>query len=292
MSRPLPAQFVEGDGLAWFEAPGLSETSLVRHAFPTRRGGVSEGPWASLNLGYGTGDVPEHVNENRRRLLAALGLAGRPLVTVRQVHGDRLVVVRGAKEAEEVAAQAADGILTASAEVALAVLTADCLPVLLLDPRHRAVGAVHSGWRGTVLRIVGRAVRRMGDEFGTTPGDILAALGPGIGPCCYEVDRPVLTRFAEAFPGQAEGFLTERDGDRAHLDLRAAVLADLKDSGVLDENVTVVDACTSCQPERYFSHRRQGGSTGRMAAVIGLQGGTGCHEGKGCAGERGQAVGR
>ncbi|HHW14761.1 MAG TPA: peptidoglycan editing factor PgeF, partial [Firmicutes bacterium] len=284
-----PVRLVGRAGLAWLEAHDFAETRLVRHAFSTRRGGVSAGPWASLNLGYGTGDAPQHVAENRRRLLAAVGLAGRPLVTVRQVHGDGLVVVEGVADAEQAANLAADGVLTASPEVAVAVLTADCLPVLLLDRRRKAVAAIHSGWRGTVLRIAGRAVRRMGEEFGTAPEDVLAAIGPGIGPCCYEVDRPVLERLAEAFPRQAEGFLSALDGDRAHLDLRAAVLADLKESGVPDENVTVVDACTSCQPERFFSYRRQGGSTGRMAAVIGLQEGTGCREGKDRPGEGGHA---
>ncbi|MGE5552425.1 MAG: peptidoglycan editing factor PgeF [Betaproteobacteria bacterium] len=237
---------VEQGGVAWLEAASLSATGLVVHGFSTRLGG-------------------------RRQLLEALGLGRRPLVVARQVHGDDLLVVRSAQEVPAVAEKEGDGLLTASPEVALAVLTADCLPVLLFDPRRRVVAAVHSGWRGTVRRISGKAVRRMVEEFGSAAQDLLVAIGPGIGPCCYEVDEPVLEQVAAAFPEVAEKLVTPSREGRAYLDLRAAVRHDLKESGVPAENVTTVEECTACCPDWFFSYRREGSGTGRMAAVIGLR---------------------
>lgn len=254
---------VERGGLAWLEA-GTFAAAGVPHAFGTRRGSA-------------------------REVQAALGLGGRPLVSVRQVHGDRLVVVHEPGEAKAAARTEADGLLTASPGVALVVWTADCLPILFFDPRQEAVAAVHSGWRGTALRIAGRAVRRMAEEFGSAPGDLLVALGPSIGPCCYEVDAPVLTRLAAAYPGAMGTFLTPASEARALLDLRAAVQWDLKETGVPAENVTVVDECTACQGEWFFSYRRDGPGGGRLAALIGLREGTGCREGKGCREETGAA---
>lgn len=243
----------EKGGLAWFEVGAFAATGLVSHAFSTRHGTVGE-------------------------LRAAIGLGTRPLVTVHQVHGDHLVVVRGSEQAAEVSESEADGLLTDSGEVAVAVRTADCLPVLLFDPVRGAVAAVHSGWRGTVQRITGKAVQRMAAEFGTDPRDILAAIGPGAGPCCYEVDEPVLQRVEEAYPGVAPTFSTPQGRGRALLDLKAAVRWDLKETGVRDENVTDVNQCTVCQPEWFFSYRREGRNAGRLTALIGLREGTGCRK--------------
>jgi YfiH family protein len=213
------------------------------------------------------------------------------VATVRQVHGDALVVVQGRDGVAEVAGVEADGLLTDSPEVALAVFTADCLPVLIADPRRGAVAAVHSGWRGTAARISGAAVRRLTEEFGSRPEDLLVAVGPAIGPCCYEVDRPVLEKMEAAFPGVSGLFLTPSGGGKAFLDLRAAVAWDLKETGVRGENVTLMDECTACQAEWFFSYRREGRDTGRLAAIIGLREGKGCLEENGCPGETGPAAG-
>lgn len=262
-----PVRVVERAGVTWLEAPALAATGLVAHAFATRRGGVDQ-------------------------VLGALSLTGRPLATVRQVHGNRVVVVRSPADAEAARFTEADGLITDSPQVALAVFTADCLPVLLVDPRRGAVAAVHSGWRGTVRRISGRTVALLGEEFGSRPQDLLAAIGPSIGPCCYEVDRPVLEAVAAAFPGTAGEFLTPVSKERARLDLRAAVARDLKETGVPDENVILINECTACRPDRYFSYRRDGRGTGRMAAVICLREGKGCLEEDGCPEVAGPGHGR
>lgn len=262
-----PAGLIERAGVAWLEAEVLSAQGSFIHAFSTRQGSL-------------------------REVLGAVGLAERPLATVRQVHGDGLLVVHGPDDARVAAGTAADGLLTDSPAVALAVFTADCLPVLIADPRRRAVAAVHSGWRGTVARIAGKAVRRMAAEFGSQPEDLLVAVGPGIGPCCYEVDRPVLEQVDAAFPGAGEAFLTPTGGDRARLDLRAAVAWDLKETGVPGENVTLISECTACRVEWFYSYRREGRDTGRLAAVIGLREGKGCLEESGYPGGTGPAAER
>jgi YfiH family protein len=238
-------RLVERGGAAWLESEALFATGLVVHAFTARRSALGAA-------------------------VEALGLGRHTLVTVRQVHGDRLVTIGSPREAEAAAATEADGLLTANPALALAVFTADCLPVLLLDPRRRAVAVVHSGWRGTVRRISGQAVRRLAEVFGSAPQDLLVALGPGVGPCCYEVDRPVLEEVAAAFPG-AEGLVAPAREGRAYLDLRAAVRHDLKESGVRPENVTAVEECTACRPDWFFSYRRDGAAAGRMAALISLR---------------------
>lgn len=281
MSGPGGTRRVERAGLAWWEAEALTATGRFAHAFTTRRGGVSEAEYGGLDLGYGSGDDPERVGRNRRLLLEALGLGGRPFVAARQVHGDELLVIRGAADAQAAADRPADGLLTASPEVAVAVLTADCLAVLLADPERGAVAAVHAGWRGAAQRIAGKAVRRMADEFGCRPASLLVALGPCVGPCCYEVDAPVLERFAAAFPGQEGVYARPRGGGKALLDLAAAVRLDLKETGIKDENVTVIGQCTACQPGEFYSYRRNGPKTGRLAAVIGLMEGTTCREERG-----------
>lgn len=242
--------------MAWFEAEAFSATGLVAHAFSTRRGELTA-------------------------LLAALGLSGRPLATVRQVHGDRLVVVGGADEVRELSGVEADGLCTGSGEVALAVWTADCVPLLLLDPRLGKVAAVHSGWRGTAHRIAGKAVRTLVDAYGCRPSDLLAAIGPCAGPCCYEVDEPVLGRFREAYQDTSETFISPRGLGRAMLDLTAAVRLDLKETGIPAENVTLIGQCTICQPKWFFSYRREGRAAGRLVAVIGLREGKVCLEGEG-----------
>lgn len=281
MSAADGCRRVERAGLVWWEARALAEAGRFNHAFTTRHGGESGGGYTGLNLGYATGDEPPRVDRNRAALLGALGLGGRPLVTARQVHGDQLLVVEGAADAEALRSMAADGLLTASREVAVAVLTADCLAVLLADPRHGAVAAVHAGWRGAAQRIAGKAVRRLGEEFGCRPEDLLVALGPCIGPCCYEVDAPVLERFAAAFPGQEPVYAKPRGEGKALLDLAAVVRLDLKETGIRVENVTTIGQCTACQPGEFFSYRRSGPATGRLAAVIGLMEGTSCREERG-----------
>lgn len=280
------------------QAEPFHQFKWLVHGFSTRPGGVSElkssRPGRSeketvFNLGFTDWDRRERVDANRLRFQKAFGHGDACLVTLRQVHSDVLHVIREPLSD----APSGDALATQARDLLLGVQTADCIPVLLVDPRHRAVAAVHAGWRGTVARIVEKTVGRMAMEFGTRPKDVLAALGPGIGRCCYEVGPDVVKEFATQFPDAAEWFdgpfamlaLGEDPNPlpwltmmppghqpppvRCHLDLHAANSAILANAGLQRKNIFAADFCTSCRTDLFFSYRREG-VTGRMMAVIGV----------------------
>lgn len=249
-------------------APGLLfarglGTAGVTHAFTTRQGGRSTGPFASLNLGRGVDDDPAAVQANREVVLRALALDPRRHVEVDQVHGAAVAVV-GADDAGRSIADA-DGLVAVEPGTVLAVHAADCVTMLLADPRSGAVGALHAGWRGTAAGIAPEAVTVMADRFGTRPEDVLAAIGPSIGPCHYEVDEPVLERL-QRWPWWETVVIPNIRG-RWQLDLRAANRRQLVDAAVLPEHIEIVDLCTYHHPDLFYSHRRDR-ITGRMAAII------------------------
>ncbi|KFA93644.1 peptidoglycan editing factor PgeF [Archangium violaceum] len=233
----------------------------VPHGFATRAGGVSEGPHASLNLGFSVGDLRERVEENHRRLAVAAGAALEALHRVSQVHGDR-VVEAGAGEGTTGALRPsegeADALWTERPEHWVAVGTADCVPVLLVDPEGRRVAAVHSGWRGTEARIVARAVEALVAR-GSRPERLLAAVGPSIQRCCYVVSEDLGQRFTAGFGPE----VVVRAGADVRLDLTRSVRDTLLGAGLKAAHVDVLPHCTSCDAERFFSHRRDAGRTGR-----------------------------
>lgn len=230
--------------------------SAFPHGFTTRAGGVSPAPWDSLNLGGAVGDDPARVRENWSRLERTTGLA---FARVRQVHGARAIVAAGASAPVE----EADAVVSARPGVAACVSVADCVPVLLADPRSGAVAAVHAGWRGTFDRAAEAGVRALAREAGARPEDLLAAVGPSIGPCCYEVSPDLADRFRAAF---GEGVV--RPGATPRLDLWAANVAALRAAGVAADRIEVLGRCTACERDLFFSHRRDAGRTGRQMAFI------------------------
>jgi len=222
-------------------------------------------------LGFTAADVRETVSANRRLLVEAVtGSAETPLVTVSQIHSN-LVLRMGAEDRLREQPCKGDGILTDEPGILLGVQTADCIPVLLADRKRRAVAAIHAGWRGTVERIVEDGVERMRREFGCLPEDLIAAIGPGIGACCYAVGEEVLSGFTAQF-AYAEELFSEVEGPALHLDLVEANRRQLLAAGLGPESISVVGGCTSCQPEMFFSHRASKGHAGRMMAVIGVRG--------------------
>jgi YfiH family protein len=238
------------------ESPLLA---AFRHGFTTRQGGVSAPPYDTLNLGGAVGDDPARVAENWRRLEAHTGLR---FARVRQVHGAR--VLRADAPCDP--AEEADVVLTAAEGVAACVSVADCVPVLLADPGTGAVAAVHAGWRGTLARAAAEAVLALGREVGAAPGDLLAAIGPSIGPCCYEVSVDLAARFGAELAGSVATPVAP-GGARPHLDLWAANRAVLTAAGVRADQIDLLGACTSCG-DLFFSHRRDAGRTGRQMAFI------------------------
>ncbi|MBX5467610.1 MAG: peptidoglycan editing factor PgeF [Firmicutes bacterium] len=230
----------------------------------TRRGGVSTSPYASLNWSYAVGDDPERVAENRRRALGALGLNPAQLAVAGQVHGAALARV-GASEAGGRPVPGVDGLYTSEAGTAVAVAVADCVPVLLAAPDHGWVAAVHAGWRGTAQGIARRAVEALVAE-GVPASAIWAAIGPSIGPCCYEVDAPVWEAMTAAF-GSDRMLVPNRPG-HWRLDLWLANQMALEAAGILPGHIELLGWCTACHPEWFFSYRRDGARSGRMGGFI------------------------
>lgn len=228
------------------------------HGFTTRDGGVSDPPYDTLNLGGLVGDDPARVSENWRRLERATGLG---FARVHQVHGARVVraVAPGAPRHE------ADAVLSATEGVAACVSVADCVPVLLADPISGAVAAVHAGWRGTLARAGAAAVAALAREVGARAANLLAAVGPSIGPCCYEVSEDLHVRFEHEIGAAAVA--AAADG-RPRIDLWRANARVLVEAGVPEGRIEVLGRCTSCERGLFFSHRRDAGRTGRQMAFI------------------------
>ena len=275
-------------GVRILQVPELAKLPWLVHGFTTRVGGVSnlDGKRV-LNLGFTEWDARENVKENRRRLQAALGAQDLQLVSLLQFHSDAILSFESAPTEPS----RGDASVTKSAGLLLAVQTADCVSILLVDPKNRAVAAVHAGWRGTLARIMEKAIGQMQMQFGSRAADLLAAIGPAIGGCCYEVGTEVAAAFSGQFANAAEFFDELRTGDEPNplqwlnmmppghqppakkvlLDLRKANRAQLEAAGVPASNIFVSDLCTGCRRDLLFSYRKEGAETGRMMAVIGIR---------------------
>lgn len=284
------------------EASALASLPWLTHGFSTRVGGVSEAQGTAgrergknekaLNLGFTEWDQRERVNENRKRFFQALRAEKMRVVSLRQSHSD---IVHRIDEPEEGQVLQGDALITQTRGVLLTVQTADCVPILLADTKKRAVAAIHSGWRGTARRIAEKTLGRMQMEFGTQPEDVIAAIGPGIGQCCYEVGEDVAKEFHAQFPEAREWFegpfdsLASGENDpnwlpwltmrppghappspRVHLDLIAANRWILAHAGVPAKRILSSSFCTSCRSDLFFSYRREK-TTGRMMAAIGVR---------------------
>jgi YfiH family protein len=239
-----------------------------RHGFTTKLGGVSPPPFDGLNLGDKWGDTHENVAENRRRLRQVAGTD--TLLAVSQVHGTRVVRVGAGADPKEVRAEEADGLCTDAPGLGISVHVADCVPVLMADPRTGACAALHAGWRGTVAGMGPTGVIAMCANFASHTRDLRVALGPCIGPCCFEVGPEVVDQVETAWPGaRAAGIVLQFGDRRPHVDLRLLLQLQLTHAGVLPENIDSTRACTFCDPaQRFYSYRRAGRSTGQMVGFI------------------------
>jgi len=274
------------------QARALTVPGVV-HGFSTRRGGVSKGPFASLSFSPKWPEERQAVAENHRLLAARLGYDLDGLYLARQVHGATGVLVEDQTRAD-VARRDADYLVTARTGITVGVITADCVGVLLADPALPVVAAVHAGWRGLVAGVLSAAVRSM-TELGARPDRIRAALGPSIGPCCFEVGQEVVEAFCESFPdvprrllapyGPAPwqspppGSLSDSTaaapgksllGARSHVDLWAATRISLERAGLAPGHITQPPGCTRCEADLYHSYRRDGPRMGQQIAVIGI----------------------
>jgi purine-nucleoside/S-methyl-5'-thioadenosine phosphorylase / adenosine deaminase len=291
-------------GLRILEASQFARLNWLVHGFSTRTGGASElksdrdgrkGTEKVLNLGFAEWDTRERVLENRQNFFAALNVSAMRQMGMRQIHSDIVRVVNSADAEPSVQTAKADALITNESGLLLTVQVADCVPILLADKKGRAIAAIHSGWRGTLQRIAEKALGRMQMEFGTRPQDVIAALGPGIGQCCFEVGPEVATEYEAKFPNAREWFqgpfdsLARGDNDpnwlpwltmrppghqppapRVHLDLIAANRSILSAAGVPAGNIVSSGFCTACRTDLFFSFRRER-VTGRMMAAIGIR---------------------
>lgn len=304
LSHPAPVPTIAENGVwllripAWDKPLGKNAPQLW-HGFSTRKGGLSrayclEGEPGELNLGFTATDDREAVAHNRRLLAEAVtGDPATPLVTLRQIHSSVLVLGSSGDSCRQ-SPWKGDGLMTDEPGILLGVQTADCIPVLVADRKRRVVAAFHAGWRGTVKRIVEAGVGRMRLEFGSRPEDLTAAIGPGVGACCYAVGEDVLSSFESQFAYAGELFhevydtdsvrtkypmlfLTQRApghspiGPSLHVDLIEANRRQLLDAGLNPRSIHTTGGCTNCHRDLFFSHRASQGNAGRMMSVIGIR---------------------
>jgi polyphenol oxidase len=304
----VPTRAPNKTQLTILRAQHLSALPWLVHGFSTRLGGSSRAyRRGDLNLGFTPGDSRAAVERNRSAFLSAIGARSdgriRPsarskpapawhLITPRQIHSDLIRCLDSVPEEQ----LTGDGLITATPGLLLSILTADCLPVILVDPKRYVVGVFHAGWRGTVKRIVEKGVGEMQRCFGSRPRDLKATIGPGIGGCCYEVGEEVRIKFESQFAYGASLFHEVKESDpvrekypllfltarapghsdlpkKIFLDLVEANRRQLLDAGVLKKNIEASPLCTNCHPDLLFSYRAERGKTGRLMAVAGIRGG-------------------
>jgi len=266
----MPFETHEQNQLIWLSSPLLSG---ITHAFSTRKGGVSSAPWNSLNLGLDRGDDPSAVQENHRRFFYAIGSDPCRAVLSKQVHETTVRLCTSADAGKGLIHErdyTADALITNEADLPLTVFSADCGIILLYDPLHKAIGAVHAGWRGCAAGILEKTVHSMTETFGSCPEELLAAIGPCIGSCCFETDSDVADAMIAALGDEVASPCLERRGVKWHVDLAGLNRLWLLRAGLLPEHVDVCGLCTACHPEWFWSHRKMGNARGLQVATITL----------------------
>ena len=264
-------RFAQRDAIQYLEAEAISALDFVTHAFCTRLGGISKGPFSSLNTGFLVGDRGEDVRRNLALIEEAFVIPAERLVLMGQVHGDRIFILDGDGPPPGSIPEC-DGLITDRPGVALGIRTADCVPLLFVDRVRRVIGVAHAGWRGTALRIASRMVDLFEKRFSSRVEDILIAVGPAIDVCCYQVDAPVYAAFSLR-PG-ADRFLHPcPEEGRWMLDLASANRIELMERGVPTRNILLAGHCTACRRDLFFSHRASLGCTGRQINFLMLRDG-------------------
>lgn len=266
-------QLLEQNGLIRLASPLLESAQHISHGFSTRKGGVSPAPWDTLNLGPGRGDSRENVLENYRRFCACLGVDQRRTVLSMQIHQDTVRTVTAADAGKGLYAQrdyTADALITNKPGIPLVVFSADCGILLLHDPVTNCVGAVHAGWRGCARGIAAKTVREMKRVYGADPKNILTAVGPCIGQCCFETDDDVPQAMRGSALGSDANPYLERRGNKWHVDLAGLNRQWLLNAGIAPVHIDVCGLCTACRPDLFWSYRKMGNARGSQIAMIAL----------------------
>jgi polyphenol oxidase len=257
----------EVSGVSYLKFDHISESGIFRHGFSTRIGGISPSPYDNMNLGFTTADSEENLRINRKRFFEALGIGDLPYrQLIHLVHGN--LVINAGEIPPYGEPVTADGVITGSLNYPLVTTFADCIPILLAEPVKRVAGVIHAGWRGTFARIAAEGVEKMCRDFKCNPGDILAGIGPGIGRCCFEVGPDVTNLFFSEFHNLKDLITDVSNTNKSKIDLQELNREILTQARLRKENIVVAGLCTSCRGDLFFSYRRDGKVSGRMAAVI------------------------
>lgn len=262
------------DSIPYLTYNSLSEINFINHAFSTRLGGVSTGEFDSMNLAFNRGDNPDNVTENYKRLCKSAGFDYKSLVASSQDHNTfvRSVTVEdkgvGIYKPRDI--KSVDALITNEKGITLVTYYADCTPLFFVDTKNRAIGLAHAGWRGTVGRIGEKVVKKMGELYGTKPSDIVAAIGPAISVCCYEVDLPCAENFFKLENLDSSKFVFPMKNGKFMIDLLETNRQILVNCGVNPQNITLSDICTNCHSDLLWSHRATKGHRGTMSAFMSL----------------------
>ena len=263
------------DTVPYLTYNSLSEISFINHAFSTRLGGVSQGEFSSMNMAFNRGDDPDAVTENYRRICESAGFEFESLTASSQDHHTVVRAVtrenRGVGIYKPRDMESVDAVMTNEIGVTLVTYYADCTPLFFVDTGNKAIALAHAGWRGTVGRIGEKVIKEMGDRYGTKPEDIVAAVGPAISVCCYEVDLPCAEHFLALKDLQTEKFVFPKQDGKFMIDLLETNRQILAAAGVKNENITVSDLCTNCNSDLLWSHRATKGHRGTMSAFLCLK---------------------
>jgi YfiH family protein len=250
-------------GLPYLEIPELARIGWIRHAFLTRRGGVSSSLYESLNLSDSNGDREENVLKNKQRVAEVFDFDPKRLILLNQIHEDKILLARKPLSSLPSLLEY-DAMVSNSPNTFLGILTADCLPIFIVDRAKKAIAAIHAGRQGSALHITSKVLKKLKGEFGSSPNDLIIALGPCIGPCCYEIDEKV-------FVPEWEAFSTSKGKRRWMVDLARINISQLEKEGIRDEQIFRINLCTSCRSDLFFSYRKEG-QTGRQLSFIGIIG--------------------
>jgi YfiH family protein len=249
------------NGLAYFHIPKIARLGWIRHGFLTRKGGVSLPPYDSLNLSVSTGDREEHVLQNRGLIATAFGFKSENLVLLNQMHQDRVLVLKG-RMSKLPSRLEYDAMITNIPNTFLAIRTADCIPIFIVDQKTKVVAAVHAGRQGTALQITRKVLKKMEEEFGCRGTHLLIGIGPSIRSCCYEIDGRV-------FQQEWEPFASAKKNTKWMIDLATINIAQMGMDGIRREQMAWINLCTSCHSDLFFSYRKEG-RTGRQLSFIGM----------------------
>lgn len=260
------------DTVPYLTYNSLSEIKFINHAFSTRLGGVSEGEFTSMNLAFNRGDNPESVTENYKRICKSAGFDFNSLTASAQDHNTFVRAVTSENKGVGIYKprdlHSVDALVTNEKGVTLVTYYADCTPLFFVDTKKKAIGLAHAGWRGTVGRIGEKVVNKMTELYGTNPADIVAAIGPAISVCCYEVDKPCADNFYALADLDSSRFVFPKENGKYMIDLLETNRQILVAAGVKNENITISDMCTNCNSELLWSHRATKGKRGTMSAFM------------------------